>query len=66
MKYEIRKGTLGREYVIQITIDDKSLVDPTIKVLNRAFQHFAEVRSRLKRIEELEEKEKSGGDHPDG
>ena len=58
MNFRIQSGTLGHKYAVLITFDDKEDLEPIIRVIKKAFEHFDTTRKRLKKARELEEKER--------
>lgn len=58
MGYRIQSGTLGHDYAVLITFDDKENLDPLIRVIKKAFEHLETIRKRLQRVRELEEEER--------
>jgi len=66
MKYRIKSGTLGHEYAILVTFDNKENLDPIVRVIKKAFEHFETTRKRLQKARELEEKERKKVTSPGG
>jgi hypothetical protein len=66
MKYRIRSGTLGHDYAVLITFDNKENLDPLIRVIKKAFEHLEMIRKRLQKAKELEEKERKKAISPGG
>jgi len=64
--YEIKTGTLGYKYVVQVAFDDKENLEPLIRVIKQAFVHFERQRERLEKARALEEKEKRENVTPGG
>lgn len=58
MGYRIQSGTLGHDYAVLITFDDKENLDPLIRIIKKGFEHLETIRKRLQRAEELELEEK--------
>jgi hypothetical protein len=65
-RHRVKCGTLGLEYVVQVTFKDKENIGPLVRVINRAFMYFEETRKRIKKAVELEEKEKKKNVNPGG
>ena len=66
MKYEIKSGTLGHKYVVQVTFEDKKNLEPLIRVIKGAFDYLEKTRKRLQKAKELEEKERKKDITPGG